>query len=94
MTRPKSPGRVPAFIRALLAAALLVAGCAMQERSSAPQPQVNLSGFSATFKQGYADGCKHARAQLPNKVPGQLQREGDYAAGWNDGYSICRRGVE
>jgi outer membrane lipoprotein-sorting protein len=82
---------VPTFARALLAAALLISGCATQQPSSAPQPQVNLSGFSATFKQGYADGCQHARSQLPRKDLRQLPREGDYAAGWNDGYSICRR---
>ena len=75
----------------IMVAVLLVAGCATQPRSPAPQPQVNLSGFSAAFKQGYADGCEHAHTLAPRKDGRRFQRDGDYAAGWNDGYSICRR---
>ena len=82
-------------VRSVMVAVLFVAGCTTPPRSPAPQPQpqpqVNLSGFSAAFKQGYADGCEHARSLAPRKDEGRFQRDGDYAAGWNDGSSICRR---
>jgi hypothetical protein len=69
---------------------MVTAGCVATPRSQAPPPQVNLSGFSAAFKQGYGDGCEHARSLAPRKDERRYQRNADYAAGWNDGYGICR----
>jgi glucose/arabinose dehydrogenase len=56
-----------------------------------PQPRVNLSGYSAAFKQGYADGCDSARSLLTRKDGRRFQSDGDYAMGWKDGHSICER---
>jgi hypothetical protein len=53
---------------------------------------VNLSGFSAAFKEGYTAGCEQSRSAAPRRDEGRIRRDADYAAGWNDGYSICRRG--
>jgi hypothetical protein len=72
--------------------ALVLAGCAVQQAAPvAPPPQVNLSGFSPAFKQGYADGCTAARSSSPRTLPARAGSDGDYAAGWNDGYGICGR---
>ncbi len=67
----------------------LLAGCA-----AAPEPrppQVNLSGYSASFKEGYADGCKSAGTRSQRRNEGRYKTEADYMMGWNDGYSACRR---
>lgn len=82
----------------------VTAGCATGPRSSArqpqpqspqsqspPQPRINLSGFSAAFKSGYADGCESARSLLTRKDGRRFQSDADYAQGWKDGYSICGR---
>jgi hypothetical protein len=54
-------------------------------------PQVNLSGFSAEFKRGYADGCDSARALSLRRDERTFRGNADYAAGWNDGNSVCRK---
>jgi hypothetical protein len=80
----------------LLLAALSCAGCATQPQSSQPptslprsaQPAVNLSGYSAAFKQGYTDGCDSARASL-RRDERRYRNDGDYMMGWNDGHSVC-----
>ena len=79
-----------------MVAVLLMAGCASPPWSpvrqpQATQPKVNLSGFSPTFKRGYADGCESARSLRSAKDERSFRGDADYAAGWNDGYSICRR---
>lgn len=80
----------------LLPAGMLVAaaGCATwTPGTSAPrqaQPQVNLSGYSAAFREGYNDGCESARATLRRNEQRYLS-ESDYKMGWNDGHSICQR---
>jgi hypothetical protein len=83
--------RIPA--QALAIALVLAAGCAAPPRvpTPAPQPQVNLSGFSVAFKEGYVAGCEQSRSTAPRRDEGRMRRDADYAAGWNDGYSICRR---
>jgi len=69
--------------------AAMVAGCAS---TSEPKPQpVNLSGYSATFKQGYADGCASAGGGARRRDEGRYRDEADYKMGWDDGLSICRR---
>lgn len=69
-------------------AAILLGACATPE--PAP-PGVNLSGFSAAFKQGYSDGCESAGARSRRRDDIRYQAEADYMMGWNDGYSACRR---
>lgn len=73
---------------ALLLAALL-AGCAVQEPRP---PQVNLSGYSDSFKHGYADGCESGGARSQRRNEGRYTTEADYMMGWNDGFSACRKG--
>lgn len=68
-------------------AAVLLGACAAPQ--STPR-QVNQSGYSMAFKQGYADGCDSARA-VRRRDEQRFRTEADYMIGWNDGYSICRR---
>jgi hypothetical protein len=82
---------------------IVVAGCATPPQRSpqpsvppAPQPRaappkVNLSGFSAQFKRGYGDGCDSARTASVRRDERSFKADADYAAGWNDGYSVCRK---
>ena len=68
--------------------ALLLAACA------ATQPKarlVNQSGYSDTFKQGYAEGCESAGGRQ-QRNEGRYKTEADYMMGWNDGFSACRKG--
>ncbi|MBY0268163.1 MAG: hypothetical protein K2W84_17230 [Burkholderiales bacterium] len=75
---------------ATLLFALLLAGCAgkglFSGGTAAPEaPVVNLSGYSASYKKGHADGCAKRRDE-------RLYREqGDYMMGWNDGSVACKR---
>jgi outer membrane biogenesis lipoprotein LolB len=80
-----------------LAAALLLGACAgTAQRSSsadaaAPErANVNLSGYSASFKQGYAQGCDSARHTRQRDAE-RYRTDTDYMMGWNDGYSMCGR---
>jgi hypothetical protein len=90
--------RLAARLRSLLqpAAMLLIGGgCATtwEPGTSAPrqsQPQVNLSGYSAAFREGYNDGCDSARATL-RRDEKRFLGDSDYKMGWNDGHSICQR---
>lgn len=52
---------------------------------------VNLGGYSAAFKEGYADGCDSARGLRTIKNGARYADDVDYMMGWNDGNSICRR---
>jgi hypothetical protein len=95
----RSVGRKPACA-GLLAA---LAGCATPPQNGPAEEQqvdsrpavvvtapVNLSGYSAEFKQGYADGCESAgllRAHKRNEP--RYQKDAQYQQGWDDGYSIC-----
>lgn len=70
---------------------LLLAACAgkgLFGEGSAPAPEapaVNLSGYSAIYKKGHADGCAQRRDE-------RLYREqSDYMMGWNDGRLACKR---
>jgi hypothetical protein len=53
---------------------------------------VNLSGYSAAFRQGYAEGCESAGNRATRRNEARYQSEADYMMGWNDGFSACRRG--
>jgi hypothetical protein len=81
-----------AFLFALM---LLTSGCESPTERGAPskpavrtppQPGYNLAGYSAAFKQGYADACATPRRRDPERV----KTDADYSMGWNDGQSVCR----
>jgi hypothetical protein len=46
----------------------------------------NLTGYSAGFKQGYADACASPRRQNAAR----FKSDTDYSMGWQDGQSACR----
>lgn len=71
----------------LLAGVLLLAACAGPQT---PARQVNLSGYSAAFKQGYNDGCDSVRAARLRDEQ-RYAKDTDYMMGWNDGNSICSK---
>jgi hypothetical protein len=81
---------------AMLAAALAgCAGVAPTQRGDAPPPPepvqapVNLGGYNAAFRQGYADGCSSAGAGAARRDERRYKAEMDYMMGWNDGNSVC-----
>jgi hypothetical protein len=51
-----------------------------------PPPPYNLSGYSAGFKEGYADAC----AKPARRNAERFKSDADYSMGWNDGESVCR----
>jgi len=53
-------------------------------------PNVNLSGYSEAFKDGFAAGCKTARG-TPTKDNARMRSDTDYRLGWDDGSSVCAR---
>jgi hypothetical protein len=55
----------------------------------APPPPVNLSGYSAAFKQGYSDGCASASGNT-RRDDARYRSDNDYMMGWSDGNSACR----
>lgn len=69
----------------LFAAAVAVAGCA----GAPPTQQVNQSGYSPAFRQGYAAGCDSVGARRPRRDESRYKTDTDYMVGWNDGFSIC-----
>lgn len=66
---------------------MMLAGCAAPASQTAGE--INLSGYSVPFKQGYADGCNTARGPGARKDEARYRRDADYMMGWNDGYGIC-----
>ena len=69
--------------------ALLLAACGTPAQNQPQKPQFNLSGYSATFRQGHADGC--ASASGKQRRDERLFRDNaDYMMGWNDGRSACK----
>ena len=73
--------------RVLLAAVVAAAGCA----GAPTTQQVNQSGYSAAFRQGYAAGCDSVGALRPQREEARYKTDTDYMMGWNDGYSVCQR---
>lgn len=69
---------------------LLLAGCAATP-GEPRAPQVNLGGYSQSFKHGYAEGCESAGSRSQRRNESRYKTEVDYMMGWNDGYSACRR---
>jgi hypothetical protein len=78
--------------------AALLAGCGtLSPTRSDPEPgrqnppPVNLGGYNAAFKQGYADGCASAGSSQ-RRNESRYKSDTDYMIGWNDGNSVCRKG--
>lgn len=75
---------------AALAALSALAGCAAPATSD--KPGVNLSGFPPEFREGYSDGCNSARSLVATKKDEKrMKSDPQYAAGWRDGYDMCKR---
>lgn len=73
---------------AIVLVALLLAACGTPAQQT-QKPRFNLSGYSATFKQGHADGCASASGR--QRRDDRLFRDNaDYMMGWNDGRSACK----
>lgn len=87
----RSTGDPRAGVRAgfILACLGLLAACA-EQRTTQPAPGVNLSGYSAEFKQGYADGCASVSGAM-KRDSARFEADDRYARGWQDGYSMCKR---
>lgn len=54
-------------------------------------PSVNLAGFPPAFREGYADGCDSAKVFIERRDDKRYAEDRQYAAGWRDGFDICRR---
>jgi hypothetical protein len=79
---------------ALILLLMLTGGCASSdnlrpgaERPSSVTSSVNLSGFPPEFRRGFTEGCSAARSVFPTARP---KAEGQYAAGWQDGFDYCK----
>jgi hypothetical protein len=71
----------------ITAAVVLLSGCeTMGSGSAPPAAPYNLSGYSAGFKEGYADAC----AKPARRNAERFKSDADYSMGWNDGQSVCR----
>jgi len=70
---------------------VLLAGCGILTPERKPEERVNLSGYSASFKQGYSDGCESAGSRGQRRDESRFKTEADYMMGWNDGFSVCQR---
>jgi len=76
----------------LLAAALalLFAACSTTHADNPnPPANVNLSGYSLAFRQGYADGCASSSGRQQQDAQ-RYAGDADYRQGWQDGRAICR----
>lgn len=74
-------------LRALLTVPLAVAltACGMHS-----QPRTfNLSGYSAVYKSGHADGCESAGGRM-QRDSHRYKTDSDYMMGWNDGRDACK----
>jgi hypothetical protein len=61
--------------------------------SATPQksmPPLNLSGYPPAFKEGFKDGCDSFRGNY-RRDTARFNADANYATGWQDGFSICRR---
>lgn len=84
------PNRQSARFIAVLVTLGAIAGCAAPATSE--KPGVNLSGFPPEFREGYSDGCNSARAvAVTRQDEKRMKSDPQYAAGWRDGYDICKR---
>lgn len=76
----------------LIVLTVLITGCATDRgaptsRQTAPATRYNLTGYSAAFKQGYADACASPRRRSEQR----FKSDADYQMGWSDGNFLCSR---
>jgi len=65
---------------------------ATQRREGAARPTYNLTGYPPAVRDGYIDGCESAKGtRYANKDAKRFANDGQYAMGWNDGFSICKK---
>ena len=65
---------------------------ASQRREHATRPAYNLTGYPPAVREGYIDGCESAKhSRYANKDAQRFASDPQYAMGWNDGYSICKK---
>ncbi|HXZ49746.1 MAG TPA: hypothetical protein VEG27_12025 [Usitatibacter sp.] len=65
---------------------------AAERRAQAPRPAYNLAGYPPAAREGYIDGCESARGSAyAHRDAKRMADDPQYAMGWNDGYSMCRR---
>ena len=65
---------------------------AQQRREHAARPTYNLAGYPPAVKEGYIDGCESAKhTSYARKDAKRMDEDAQYAMGWNDGFSICRK---
>jgi hypothetical protein len=83
-----------AFAPLFFFCAAFLGGCATDapptrsgNAKAAPAARYNLSGYSAAFKQGYADACGSPQRRSEERY----KSDTDYQMGWNDGRSLCRK---
>jgi hypothetical protein len=55
-----------------------------------PPLPINLSGYPPSFKAGFRDGCDSFRVGFRRDAT-RFNSDANYATGWQDGFSICRR---
>lgn len=64
---------------------------AQERRAKAAKPKYNLTGYPPAVRDGYIDGCETAkRTPYARKDAARMASDGQYAMGWNDGFSICK----
>jgi len=65
---------------------------AQARRTQASRPAYNLTGYPPAVREGYIDGCESAKhSRYANKDAQRFASDPQYAMGWNDGYSICKK---
>ena len=65
---------------------------AQQRREHASRPTYNLAGYPPAVKEGYIDGCESAKhTSYARKDAKRMDDDAQYAMGWNDGFSICKK---
>jgi hypothetical protein len=63
-----------------------------QRREQAARPTYNLAGYPPAVKEGYIDGCESAKhTRYARKDAKRMDDDAQYAMGWNDGFSICKK---
>jgi hypothetical protein len=65
---------------------------ATERRAKAPAPTYNLTGYPPAVRDGYVDGCESKKGTpLARKDARRFVDDPQYAMGWNDGYSLCKK---
>src|SRR5437870_6388907 len=65
---------------------------AHERRSQAARPTYILTGYPPAVRDGYNDGCESAKhTAYARKDARRMNDDAQYAIGWNDGFSICKK---